>query len=205
MSKVKVALLGLLVVFSASMVAAASASALEYVVEQKPLVGEEAIEGTSKTGKVEVVIAEAVVGTECSEDKISGALKEKGEANFKIEFKSCKVFTISSGVRESSKCKVVEPVVAEGKGKLISHGVNELKEFKGELVLEGTGCVVTGKFVVEGTQVCSTPEATSDLKEHTLTCTPAASELKLKSAPAQFFGEETIKLKNGKIWGSTIK
>src|ERR1035441_4850727 len=92
------------------------------------------------------------------------------------------------------ECKVVGAATCKVKEPIEFTFNDELTVFKGEpgeifepvegklfVAITITGCSVEGKYEVTGKQQCELPEATVAKAEHEVVCTPAGSELKLKT------------------------
>jgi hypothetical protein len=211
MSRVRVALLSMLAAFAVSAVASASASATHaYLIEQTEITSSEVIEDDSYASQLEGKVAGLPIYIECSEDLSSGVIKPKGESTFEIKFSNCFIVENSKGkmVFETA-CEVKEPIVAAGKDQLIEHSVDEFKgegteeKFVENLEIKGTKCVLNGKYVVKGSQLCATIHAEFEKVIHNLDCTPSGSKLKFAGEAAQFFGEEQVKLASQKVWAAT--
>jgi hypothetical protein len=216
MSRFKVLVVSLLAVFAVSAAASATASAAHvYLIEQTELLSSEAVEDQGQNSKLETKLLGLPIFLQCQEELSTGVFKPKGESTFRVEFKNCYLVENSNGKKIFLvNCTVAEPIIAEGKDQLIEHSVDEFKgEFKGEkglyteITIEGAKCVLTSKQKVTGAQVCATPEAEFEKVLHHLICTPAGSKLVFgtgeKTEPAQFFGEEQIRLKSLKVWAAT--
>jgi hypothetical protein len=219
MSKVKVVLMSLVAVFAVSAFASVSASAGPthiFKVEGTELKGTESLEvvDDSFSGKLETIIAKLPIAIQCEEDISSGTIKANGESTAKIEFKNCFVAQNEKGKKAVlSTCTVTEPVIAEAKDELTAHSIDT---FKGNKVpatetfteLKIGVCAAKGTFNIKGAQVCSIPESEYEKVIHAGICAPAESTLKQEKegtevGPAQLFGEEQIKLANGKNWSAT--
>ena len=226
-NRVRHLLLAMVAVFALGAVAAASASAHEFIVPchkvlamnvpesqwenaecTKKLVGggfdtrllESEIEPAENTSGPSTLEGVGLVAIKCEKDVSKDTLESRGDTTGNVKFTECKVVGAAT-------CKVKEPIEFTFN--------DELTVFKGEpgeifepvegklfVAITITGCSVEGKYEVTGKQQCELPEATVAKAEHEVVCTPAGSELKLKTAEAKFTSTEKVKLTSGKNWSA---
>jgi hypothetical protein len=229
-NRVRHLLVAMLAVFAISAVAAASASAAhpyevcqekgteeftEHLCKTKAAGGKwsfaplEAgqsfeVEGTSGTS---TLVGKELITIECTADTFKGAIEAKGLSTGEVKFTGCT--PIGPKKEALPKCKVTEPIAFKFEDKTTVFGsppaVGDLFEPASGLTfvtIEVTGeeCLLKGKYEVKGKQQCELPKGEEGLVTHEIVCLPAGSELKLKTAVAEFTSTEKVKLVNGWAW-----
>ena len=200
-TNVRLFLLALLAATALCAVAAAPASASEFIIEGSPVSTATNIEGTSTVSLLKATVAGVKTEIECPEDTFTGKVEAGGQGSATLVLRKCKE-------TKPLKCTVAETLETKLNDKLIGAGPEV--EFEPttpegnffEIPITGTECAIKGTFKVTGTQACELPKAEEELVEHEIVCTEAKSKLKLAGGAATFSTAEKAKLTSGKKWSA---
>jgi hypothetical protein len=214
MSRIRLIMLSILAVLAVSAVAASGAQAApEY--HGSALVLPAEIEGANVgVAKLEGEIAATKMIIECSESFVLNGVNSKieaaGASKGEIEYKHCFLFQDNAAhVKESLSACTVPAIKVKFKDLLVvsKSGVpwveDEFKENGGpfaEFSITGTCALKKANLKVEGTQICSLPEATYEKVIHEVVCSPTGGNLKFNGLNAAFFGTEAIWVKGHVEW-----
>ena len=187
-------------VFAVVAAAPAAASASQWEIEGiGGLKAPESITGVRNGSQVLELNAIGLKMT-CAKLAVAGTIERAGASKVTLAYTKCAL--VPSG------CRVAEPLVAEAAGQLEGGAVKDKFSEPGrpftEMTLTGAGCVLAGRYTVEGTQVCSLPGAGAFDRKQELVCAATGSGLKVGGAiPATYSGRAKLELsgKNkGKKW-----
>jgi hypothetical protein len=164
MSKMKVVLLSLLALLTASTatVATARASTHNFKIEGTELVGTEGVELYGKQNTLETTLGSAKVLIECQEavgPTKGNVLEEKGKSKFELQLKNCSALEANGTGRPAflTGCTVAT-ITLKGTGELTgAEGQpadevkgSEEKEGLGNLSLSGGSCTLAGSYPIRG-------------------------------------------------------
>jgi hypothetical protein len=209
MSKVRLILLGLLVLFSFSAVGAASASAAEWWVGGSLLTGKAELSAKTHVTK-HFTIRSTKLSVECSEVKVKGGFIGQHNENSieSLIFEGC-------SVPGEPGCEVspvdTEPLVfpLEGeKGSIRLNFIPTTGTKFGVVTIKTKGtCGMTGSFkLTSGAKkgmICNYPGVETEHVEHELVFNESSgSEIEINGEKAMFNGEVFFKLASGKEWSA---
>jgi hypothetical protein len=215
MTRIKMALLGLLAVLSASALAAGQASALEnkYFEQPKTEITSSAVEGTVGTAWLQSEIAGQKIEIESVTNKFEeGKIEKEGKSSGKIKFEKPVLFTVKEGLSSTTAATcTVEPIEFKFKDKLFTQtkaGVvaDEFEPSTGKIFIEikivsvtGKTCLLKGTFAVEGTYTAALGgQGEEDKVEHELIFDEGGSSVTFAKTAASFTNIVKIKQTNGK-------
>jgi hypothetical protein len=209
MSKIRLIMLGVLVLFCFSAAEVASASAAEWWVKGHLLTGAEELATRTRVTS-HFTIKSAKISVECSEISVKNGFIEQHNGN-RIEslvFEGC-------GVPGEPGCKVApvasEPLVfpLEGeKGSLRLNFIPKTGTKIGVVTITTSGtCARTGSFkLTSGTKkgmICNYPGVETEHSEHELVFNEGSgSEIEINSEKAIFTGDVFFKLTSGDEWSA---
>ncbi len=217
MSRIKLALLGLVAMLLMSAAASSSAFATaetRFFVEGTEVTTATKVEGTSGASQLESVIAGTKIVIECKKDAFTGEIEAAGKTKGEITFEECKLFEIKAGKKtELPKCTVPN-IKFKFNDQLVSgSGATAEDEFfptSGTLYVEfeitGGECLLKGKYKVETTaekkgQRCALPSGEVEMEKHEIVCTSTGgSELRFGKEKVSFFSTDTVNLTTKKVW-----
>jgi len=195
-------LVALMAVLALGAVAAASASAHEFIVEGKTVAAGEqvAAEGTGGVVKIEKQVSGKTVTVECKNSRSKNHLEKEGKTNGEVTFEKCAVVGLSGcrvpnwKLRFSDQLVLFEAALAD-----------EFKPEPGQTelgVMEIEVCALKGTYAVTGTFTCALPGVGVERVEHEMICEPKGSSLKIGGDSASIAGSEKIHLESGKQWSA---
>jgi hypothetical protein len=198
-------LVTLVAVFALGAVAAASASAHEFIVEGKAVAGGEkvAAEGEGGTTTIEWTEGTTKIKVECASSKVFDTLEGGGASEGEVALSSC-------SLAGSTLCKVPN-LLYSTRDQLSGSAGSLVDDFKpaGErsqfFVLEFTGslCSIKGGYTIEGAYACGLPEVGKEAAEHEIACKPEGSELTFAGKPVRLTSVVKVGLKSGKKWSAS--
>jgi hypothetical protein len=209
MSKIKLIMLGLLVLFSFSAATAASAAAAEWWVGGNLLKGKAELSTKAHVTK-SLTIKSTKLSVECSEVQVKGGFIAQHNENTieSLVFEGC-------GVVGQPSCEVspvaTEPLAfpLEGeKGNVRLNFIPKTGAKFGVVTIKTKGtCTVTGSFELRSGakkgMICNYPGVETEHVEHELVFNEASgSEIEINGEKAMFFGEVLFKLASGKEWSA---
>jgi hypothetical protein len=193
--------LGMLVL---SMVAAASASAHEFVVAGHAVTSPEAVTGAAPAGspaRIETTFGTTHLVTECGAFAYSGKLEAGGKASGEVKFSSCKLVGqphCSVPVTLFPTINSLLPYRSSLGVEFASIGTEQLFN----LTWNGAECVFKGTRFVVGHPACELVAAEKELVEHELVCKTPESNIEVSKNPGAIVAVEKLKLASGKAWSA---
>lgn len=221
MPKIKLVVLGALVVLAASAVVTASASASTHAFWDCQKTGgpwknsqctekgppnewgtkeilETKAEGSSEASTLASTIAGLKIAVECKKDKFTATLEKEGKSKGEVTFEECKM--VGS---EFATCEVPN-IKFSFKDKLVAGPEDEFEPTSGTTFVEIriNTCALKGTYPAKGTQICKLPNAGQAKIVHEVECTPAGSSLTLGKEKAEFTSTERVHLVSEADWGA---
>jgi hypothetical protein len=202
MSKIKLALLGVLAVVAMSTIASASASAFSFLVGGKTVAAGEAFSGTSEGGTA--VLEMTGVAVTCNTSHGIFSILSGGLSHYHILYKTCTVSKVLN-------CSVAEPILVLGLSQLTLLNNVLAKEFKGVKAGEefvtltfsnnGGECAIAGPQSIKGVAVgtVSTGETEALTGELTFTNT-SGTKLELGGVAAKYKDKQKLRLNGDQKW-----
>jgi methionine-rich copper-binding protein CopC len=224
MARRRLTLLGLLMTLVVSLTVSATASAHEFLIEEKPIEKTEVFI-TAPEGKIETTIAGTAVNIECEEGLSNGNLEGKGTFSGEIKLDQCALGEDNKSEEALTSC-MVNPVEFKIKGELvggadggvegeIKAGGTE-KETIAEITVasnksleeeesEKLTCALSGTYKLKGPGiVCALPEIAIAMPDHEFNCTSSDDKIKLgEKEAARLTVPFSISLQSGEEWYAT--
>jgi hypothetical protein len=197
-------LAGLTVVIAMTGFASVSASAHEFIVEEKSLATTEELTGTIGASKVEFKLAGENTTIECKSGSLKGGVKNTGVMEANLKLSECQIVTwppVCRAITEPNVWLSDELTTFEEKPGFRFSGL-EGKEFLFEFRGTSKECSTKPTFPVDGSFTCELPAIKTEAVTHEIACKPAGDKLRVGSNAATFTATAKAKLASGKKWSA---
>jgi hypothetical protein len=213
MVKIRLLLLGLVIVSVISAVTANSATAHKFKVAGKGITKIFHEEDISSEVRLEFFVAGIKMAIVCKKVGSTGEIETEGNSKGTTKYEECSLQNEKG--ENFSGCIIQEPIEAHIKGKLIGKEESETRKPVENQIspLEGKElvnieiktnnepkCPISGQLPVTGSQDCKLPGGETEKTEHEIECTSAGSKLFLGKEKIKFTSTEKVKLTTKERW-----
>ncbi|MGA2163619.1 MAG: hypothetical protein ABSH36_04045 [Solirubrobacteraceae bacterium] len=202
MPRYRMVLAGLSVAIALAGLASASASAHEFIVEEKSLATTEELTGTIGASKLEFKLAGEDTTIECKSGSLKGGIRNTGAMETNLKLSECQIVTwppVCRAITEPNVWLSDELTTFEEKPGLRFSGL-EGKEFLFEFRGTSKECTIKPTFPVDGSFTCELPEIKTEAVTHEVACKPAGDKLSVGPNVATFTATAKARLASGKKW-----